>query len=257
MDTDPVPKNTEGLDKPWLKTAATPERVDYIRYHSKNPSQMIMQKLQGQTIIVGLGEMHRQLDMEQFANSIIDCVAKEKLIRFLALEIDVDNQPDIETFMHTGVVNDNLQQVLNTHNNGYRQILATAKKRGLSVICVDTRAYYGRYDSISRSVLDYSRDHPNEKGIFYAGNGHIIKRQNVLASELGDSFNSVFQVNERSEFIEPHIYDAALKAGITKPVGIDNISQTPFGEAKFGYHYELPSEYGQLVDSLVFLPPVR
>lgn len=239
------------------KPSATQEQIDYIRNNSRNPTEMIMEKLQGRARIIGIGEMHNELDMEQFANGIIDHAAEQGLISFLALEIDVDKQPDIEIFMLTGVVNHSLQQILNLHNEGYRQILETARSRGLSVICVDNQNTSERDDFMSWSILNYMNNHPNDKGIFYAGSGHIIERYDVLASELAESYYSVLQINWRSEFTKDTVYDAALKAGITEPVGIDNISQTLFSKATYGHPYELWSEYGRVTDALVLLPPSK
>lgn len=245
------------------RTAIKEEQIAYIRNHSEDPFQMILEKLQGQVRIVGLGEVHRELKMEQFANSIIDRAAKQKLISFLALEIGIDKQPDLEVFMRTGIVSDKLQkEILNHHKNEYKQILETARKRNLSVICV-VDDITNQDDFMKREILNYLKDYPGKKGIFYAGNAHIAKldnfmgKEDLLASELGESYYSVFQIQERSKVTDPGMYDSTFGSAIAKPIGIDNVSQTPLSKATFDFHHGDLSEYGQLTDALVILPAVK
>lgn len=256
----PTPQGDKDIDESLMNAKeppATQEQINYIRNNSRNPSDMILERLQGQTRLVGLGEMHNELDMELFANSIISRAAEQWLISFLALEIDVNKQGDIDNFMRTGEVSENLQQILNQHNNGYRQILDTAKARKLSILCVDNHNTNDRDDFMSRTIINYMSSHQSDKGLFYAGNGHMIERHDVLASELGDPYYSVLQINGQAEITKETVYYAALKAGITEPVGIDNVSQTPFSKATYGHPYELWSEYGRIADALVLLPPEK
>ncbi|MFC1600528.1 twin-arginine translocation signal domain-containing protein [Patescibacteria group bacterium] len=235
------------------KPEATPEQVDYLKEHRQEPIEMIIQKLEGNTRLVGIGEMHNELDMEQMANRVIDQASERGLIDFLALEIDTFRQTDIDEYLSTGEVNPGVQEVFNQHNTGYRQILDTARSRNLTVVCVDNHNVQKRDDYMSRAILTRLEERPNQKGLFYAGNGHIIERYDVLDEELGEAYYSVLQINEQSGFIDT-VYDAFHQSGITEPVALDDISNTPFSESTYGHPYELWSEYGRITDALVLLP---
>lgn len=240
------------------KQAATSEQVSYLQQNQREPITMILEKLEGQVTVVGLGEMHNELDMELFANNVINQAVEKNLIQFLALEIDNTNQGDVDKFLHTGDISQNLQKILNQHNSGYRQILESARNHKLKVVCVDNHQNSERRDDyMSKTILRYLDSHQGSKGIFYGGSGHMITRFDILAGELGKRYYSVLQLNRRDSDSKDTVYNAMLQTGIKQPVGIDNVADSPFSKATYGHPYELWSEYGRITDALVLLPPSK
>lgn len=259
----PIPPKKKELDENLTKmntemSTPTKEQIDFIKNQGRNPVEMILERLKGDTRLVGLGEMHGELDIETFANNVIAQAAEQGLIGFLALEIDDDRQEDIDRFLETGKMNEDVQDVLRRHNEGYYKMLETVRKHHLPVLCVDNsnlswrRGEY-RGDYMSRKILSYMEQHPHQKGLCYVGNGHVIKRKNILAEELGNNYYSAITINHGSELYDA-VYLAALRAGITEPVGIDNVSSTPFSGLTYGHPHESWSEYGRITDSLIILP---
>ena len=226
------------LDKlqsePIISPTPSLEQIAYLKEHGENPQEMIIEKLESDIKLVGLGEIHRQLDMELFANSVIAEAAKRELINFLALEIDTSKQIEVNVYLQTGIVTKEFEEVF--RDEGYKRIFETARQYKLSILCVDKNDSDERGNFMKGSILNYMRQNFNQKGIFYAGNWHIAKGQDLLTQELKDRYYSVIQINSDTENI---VYKAVIQAGITQPVGIDMVSKTPFSKIPHGYPYEL------------------
>ncbi|MBI4066872.1 hypothetical protein HY407_00670 [Candidatus Gottesmanbacteria bacterium] len=238
---------------------ATREQIDFLRNNGREPVEMILEKLQGSVSVVGLGEMHNELDMEQFANRVIGAAAERKLIQFVALEIDnsEQGQGQVDEFLRRGTISPELQKILNQHNTVYLSILETARNNQLPILCVDNHGSNDRDDFMSRRILSNLEAHPADKCIFYGGNGHMIERYDLLAGTLKDKYYSVFQLNDRNIGTGETVYNAMIQAGIKEAIGIDNVKQTPFSTATYGHPYELWSEYGRITDAIVLLPPKK
>lgn len=255
--TTATPPSGDALDYSKInaeKPTATPEQVEFLRKNQQEPVEMILKKLRGQVNVVGLGEMHNELDMELFAVQVMEKAAEQNLVQFLALEIDTVKQNDINHFLETGNITPGLQEVLNQHNTGYRTILETARSNKLKVLCVDNHDTGSRDDFMSKTILQYQSANPDSKGLFYAGNGHIIERFDILAGMLGNKYYSVSQINEKDILTRDTVYNAYIQSGINIPIGIDDIPRTPFSKATYGHPYELWSEYGRITDAIVLLP---
>src|SRR3989338_3152540 len=194
------------------KPIATTEQVEYLNKNKREPVEMILEKLRGQVRVVGLGEMHNELDMELFASDVVKKATEQKLIQFLALEIDSFKQSDIDTFLQTVNITPGLQEELTRHNTGYKAILEAARSANLKVLCVDNHNTSGRDDFMSKSILQFQEANPNSKGLFYAGNGHIIERFDILAGMLGDKYYSVLQINEQNIVTGDTVYNALVQS---------------------------------------------
>jgi hypothetical protein len=235
--------------------APTKEQIDFISNNGQEPIRMITDKFQTVKII-GVGEQHNELDMENFANSVIKRAAEAHLINFLALEIDDKDQQSVNNFLQSGTIDDNLTKTFNQHNSGYKEIFETARKFNIPVLCVDDHKAESRQEHMDNSILNYLSEHPKEKGIFYVGAMHLIHRNSQLFSTLGDKFYSIDQLNDTELVTKKTSYAAYINSTKNKiQIGIENIQNTPFKDVTSGQPYELWSAYGKLYDAIVFLPP--
>jgi|GEM_PF-6815949 len=240
-----------------IKPKATIEQIDYIKNFALDPIDMIVRKSREGTSVVGLGEMHNEIDIEEFANRVVGRLASLGIINFLSLEIDYSVQGEMNDYMETGEMGGKLQKELAKHNTGYKKILESAKEHGLVIVCADNNALDMRDDFMSLVNLLMLEKFPGAKGLFYAGNGHASRRLDLLAQKLGDKYVAALILNGKSEDVGDTVYDAYLKSEVSVPVGIDKPYKTPFSLCTYAQPYERWSEYGKISDALIILPPQK
>lgn len=228
----------------------TPEQVSVLLEQSQEPMEMVLQQLHGGSVrLVAVGEQHRVDVMEAFGLSLFQTAAEEGLVSFLSLEIDSRFQEDMDAYLREGVVSDRLQSALDHHHQAYRDMLAVAREYSIPVICADIRS--GDRDAVmSENTLDYMRAHPDEVGMFYAGNAHITQHNgDILAEELGVGYYAVYQLRV-SDRTDP-LAQIAREAGIESTIGIDDLDESILGETTYGYFDHQKAPYGEAVDAVV------
>lgn len=230
----------------------TDPATDWANNHLQDPYTMILCKLSQDAQVVALGEIHREELMEQFAAQLVQQAARKDLIQFVALEIEYNRQSDVDYFLETGIVNKRLQTVLDLHGSYYFQLLKHARAYKLKVVCADTKSAPSRDTFMNEMILSYLNAFPNEHGIFYVGNGHVVKYQDKLAQELQDKYFAVVQLNYRDANNDP-IFQTIQKLKVPHSVGIDQIDASPFAQAMYP-SFLSPYPYGDVADGAVIHP---
>lgn len=238
------------------KPSATPQQIAFVEQNGQEPVEMVLRALrEGDVRLVGLGEQHRADAMEALGRSVVEAAAGEQLLDFLALEIDERFQEDMDLYLETGEVSPRLQVAFDKHHENYRQMLELARANGLNILCSDIRMG-DRDAAMSENILEYMEQHPDEVGIYYAGNAHVTEHNgDLLTAGLGEAYYSVYQLRstDRSETVA----DAARQAGITASIGLNGLDGTVLGEAIYGYFAEDRAPFEDVVDAIVIHPPQR
>lgn len=235
-----------------IKPPPTTEQIESMLQTAQEPYQMILSRLRtGSTRLVGLGEFHTDIEMENFGRDLILQAAQEGLINFVSLEIYSSLQTDMDNYLNGQIMSSSLRSVFSRHNRGYQQIVEVAKEYGLPVICSDNMGSY-RDEFMSINTLIYMQEHPEHRGVFYAGNGHITEPNDLLPLHLGDSYYSVLQI--KPTLRNDTIASAATQIGLTEPIGLENLHLSPLGVARWGFFTNQIYEYQHAVDAIVIHP---
>jgi hypothetical protein len=246
----------DGITTAQKSTQDRQRRVEYILKNQTNPFNMVLQKLRGHAQVVGIGELHKNPNAELFTGQVVRQAANLGLINFVALELDVSLQRDVDNFINTGGINENMQnKILNWHGPNYFEIFRAARTHGLDVVCVDS---FPAGDKIRNRDNRMSLRISNQKsrGIFYAGQKHVVKSGNELSSIFEDLYYSAITLQVDKNPHDPRLYtlsNAVKDANIHSPIGLDNISSSPFKDDVYRID-SVQGVYGNIADGLIVFP---
>jgi hypothetical protein len=254
------------------------ETSEYSRYF-QDPYQLAVKRLQSPKVkLLAIGEDHKQTDMELFSAKVVGMAANLRLIDFLAVEVDENLQQDMDSYLQSSKVSRGLRAYIEEkHTWAYWQILQAARKAGIAILCttsmakerpfgnldfpkmvsmdVSGRQKIGTDDFMSNMIIKDFKAGGYKKGIFHAGNSHVIKdEKDILSGELkGGAYYALMVLN--ATYTSNKAYQKYLEQAVTYPLAVDNVGQSPFSSFKFGQEQDVWSEYGKITDGLVFLPP--
>lgn len=164
---------------------------DVIRDKGKDPFtylSMLIRKhslVEDKGLVLGLGEYHTDPSTGKFADEIIEYLAEQGLIQFLAIEAEIDLKEDVEVYSKTGKITHNLEhEYFSWHTRAHFNAIETARKKGLTLIPValkmntSPRSYYetnqnGSTQYMADKLSEYTSLHPKESGILFVGDMHI------------------------------------------------------------------------------------
>lgn len=235
------------------------EQIDFVRDWGEEPVEMILEKLERDVRLVGIGETHNQLEEQLFFSRVVRKAADRDLVGVLFIELDKAVQHDINSYLQGRKITKDLKtEVERLHGEGYWNILEAARDKNLRVICSRKKEYGPAQDIyMGEQIIQYLDTNPDQKGFFYAGNNHVVKGHNVqLHKDLGDEYYSVLQINNSYEAINDIVYLAAVRSGVSGSIGIDDVSETPFSKTDRNEPFERWSDkYGEITDALVVHVP--
>jgi hypothetical protein len=247
----------------------SPEQIEFLRSHTKEPSEVILGRLKAGARLVGVGEIHGYPEMFQLMSSVIDKAAQAGDVQFVGIEQDRKFQPHVDAYLNFGKMDYELKSLIHgdqvrSGTEGLQSMLEVARKRRVKVLCLDEQNLSldkwveeaARRDHLMKQqILSYMSQYPDQRGFFYAGYAHVAKyRGEDLSDSLKESYSSVIQMNQEVEEGEV-LYRLIKQAGISRPIGIEDLHQSPFAKIRFGRYEGDWAEWGKVADAVIVYPP--
>jgi hypothetical protein len=146
--------------------------LGYLRRKMLNPATIIQEKFNSGIKIIMIGEDHRSHATPRLFARLISQL-RGSGITHLALEMSTEHQKLIDKYMTDGIRTHELYDKVSVCLR-WIEILESARKEGLQVVCFDTRIskddVHTKEEEMAQLIL--SKTNPNSRVLSYSGSGH-------------------------------------------------------------------------------------
>lgn len=235
--------------------------VEFLREKAEDPFSLIRRKLNEGVRVLATGNNHSSRPQQEFYLELLDRVED---IDFLAVEIDVKYEEDVEEWLRSGKIDESVKKKVLARGNRLLDIVKKASKLGLKIIYADNeRADKNLF--MKQTIVDFLDANPNSRGLFFAGNLHVSMYQSkaaseagrLLKSELGDSFYTIHQIDygsarlykppDADKFGGTFLLDTVRKLNPNKSLAIPNLRMSPFSNMQRYVRGPISEQYNAII----------
>ncbi|HNR50852.1 MAG TPA: hypothetical protein PKI80_04655 [Deltaproteobacteria bacterium] len=141
-----------------------------------NPTAYLVNKAKEKRILL-IGTHHRNAYIHEVIAGALPTLVEQAKINTLFVEIPCSQQPNIERFCQGLIDVDGIWVHSIVTSPSFLEILKEARNLRMNIVAIDTDvpSPIGRDEWMSRKVVSYLEEHPDEKAIVIVGARHVLK----------------------------------------------------------------------------------